>query len=81
MAKLRADLSLLGKSLLERGKNESDIAKDKVMEELKHELLSARKKGKETVNSVEQQIQGKPFVSLLIAFLAGLLLGKLFERR
>lgn len=81
MAKLRADLSQLGKTLLERGKNETDIAKERAMEELKRELQSARNKGKETVNSVEQQIQEKPFVSLLIAFLAGLLLGKMFERR
>lgn len=81
MAKLRADLSQLGKALLERGKNETDVAKDKVIDELKSELLSARKRGKEKVDSVEHQIQEKPIVSLLIAFLAGLLLGKLFERR
>jgi ElaB/YqjD/DUF883 family membrane-anchored ribosome-binding protein len=81
MAKLRADLSQLGKTLLERGKNETDVAKDRAIEELKRELQSARNKGHETVNSVEQQIQEKPFVSLLIAFLAGLILGKMFERR
>ncbi len=81
MAKLRADLSQLGKALLEKGKSETDMAKDRVIEELKLELQSARKKGKETVDSVEQQIQEKPFVSLLVAFLAGLLLGKMFERR
>ncbi len=81
VTKLRSDLSQLGKTLLEKGKHETDTAKDKVIEELKSELQAARSKGKETVESVEQQIQQKPFISLLIAFMIGLILGKLFERR
>lgn len=81
VTKLRSDLSQLGKTLLEKGKQETDAAKDKVIEELKHELETARFKSKETVQSVEQQIREKPFYSLLIAFVAGLILGKLFEKR
>lgn len=81
VTKLRADLSQLGKNLLERGKNETDAAKGKVIEELKYELQAARNKGTETVESVEHQIQERPFVSLLIAFLVGLVLGNLFDRR
>ncbi|MEQ9619436.1 MAG: hypothetical protein RIG61_09715 [Deltaproteobacteria bacterium] len=80
VTKLRSDLSQLGKNLVERGKNETDAARDKVLEELKYELQAARHKGRETVESVESQIQEKPFVSLLIAFLVGLVLGKLFDR-
>ena len=81
VSKLRADLSQLGKNLLERGKNETDAARDRVIEELKYELQAARNKSRETVESVEHKIQEKPFVSLLIAFLVGLVLGKLFDHR
>ena len=81
VAKLRTDLSHLAKSLLEKGKNETDSAREKVIEELRNEFGSARDKGMETVDSVEQTIQERPFISLLIAFLAGLILGKLFDRR
>lgn len=81
VTRLRADLSQIAKSLLERGKNETDTAKERVIEELKFDLQSARDKGRETVDTVEHKIQEKPFMSLLIAFLIGLVLGKLFDHR
>jgi ElaB/YqjD/DUF883 family membrane-anchored ribosome-binding protein len=80
VTKLRADLSQIAKSLLEKGKNETDSAKDKVIEELRFDLQSARDKGKETVGTMGSKIQEKPFMSLLIAFFIGLVLGKLFDR-
>ena len=81
VTKLRADLSQIAKSLLEKGKNETDSAKDRIFEELRYDLQSARNKGRETVDTVENKIQEKPLMSLLIAFLIGLVLGKLFDRR
>ncbi len=81
VAKLRTDLSQIAKSLLEKGKNETDSAKDKVLGDIRSEFLAARKKGHEKMDDVEHTIQEKPFTSLLIAFLAGLILGKLFDRR
>jgi len=33
------------------------------------------------VENVESQIQEKPFMSLLIAFIVGLVLGKLFDKK
>lgn len=80
VTKLRADLSQLAKALLEKGKSETDSAKDKVVEELMAGLRSARVRGNDTVESVEHRIQEKPLMSLLIAFFVGLLLGKLFDR-
>lgn len=81
VARLRTDLSHIAKSLLEKGKNETDSARDKVLGDLRSEFFAARDKGLEKMDTVEHTIQEKPFISLLIAFLAGLILGKLFERR
>lgn len=80
VTKLRADLSQLAKALLEKGKNETDSAKDKVVEELMAGLKTARVRGNDTVESVEHKIQEKPLMSMLIAFFVGLLLGKLFDK-
>ncbi len=81
VTRLRSDLSQLAKSLLDKGKSETDTAKDRVIEELVSNFRSARYKSSETVETVEHKIQEKPLMSLLIAFLAGLILGKLFESR
>lgn len=80
VTKLRADLSQLAKALLEKGKSETDSAKDKVVEELMAGLKTARVRGNDTVESVEHRIQEKPLMSMLIAFFVGLLLGKLFDK-
>ncbi len=80
VTKLRADLSQLAKALLEKGKNETDSARDKVVEELMAGLKTARVRGNDTVESVEHKIQEKPLMSMLIAFFVGLLLGKLFDK-
>lgn len=80
VASLKTDLSKISQTLLDKGKSETEVAKDRLIEELKFELEAAKAKGKETVESVESQIQEKPFMSLLIAFIVGLVLGKLFDR-
>lgn len=80
VTRLRADLSQLAKALLEKGKSETDSAKDKVVDELMAGLKTARVRGNDTVESVEHRIQEKPLMSMLIAFFVGLLLGKLFDK-
>jgi len=81
ISKLREDLSGIAQSLLEKGKSETDAAKEMLSEGLQDEFQAAREKSKETVASLEAQIREKPLVSLLIAFVIGLFLGKLFDRR
>ena len=81
ISKLREDLSGIAQSLLDRGKSETESAKDRLSEGLSDEFQAARDKGKETVESLEDQIREKPLLSLLIAFVIGLFLGKLFDRR
>ena len=76
---LQLDVGSLVAGTMYRGQFEERLKK--VIEELKYELQAARNKGTETVESVEHQIQERPFVSLLIAFLVGLVLGNLFDRR
>jgi len=66
---------------LKKERQETEAAKDKLSEGLRDEFQSARDKSKETVESIEDQIRGKPLLSLLIAFIVGLFLGKLFDRR
>ena len=67
--------------LIYKAKTDSGPIKDKIIEDLKNELGRVRGMGRETFESVEQQIQEKPLMSLLIAFILGLLLGKLLDRR
>jgi ElaB/YqjD/DUF883 family membrane-anchored ribosome-binding protein len=81
LSKLREDLTGIAQSLLEKGKTETEAAKDKLSEGLQDEFQAVRDKSKETVESIEDQIREKPLLSLLIAFIVGLFLGKLFDRR
>ena len=81
ISKLKEDLSSIAESLLQRGKAETEAAKDKLGERFGGEFQAARIKGREKVESIEDQIREKPIQSLLIAFVIGLFLGKLFDRR
>jgi ElaB/YqjD/DUF883 family membrane-anchored ribosome-binding protein len=81
ISKLKEDLSSIAESLLQRGKAETEAAKDKLGERFGGEFQAARTKGREKVESIEDQIREKPIQSLLIAFVIGLFLGKLFDRR
>jgi ElaB/YqjD/DUF883 family membrane-anchored ribosome-binding protein len=69
-------LASLGKELEELGDD-----KDRVLEKLRAELENVQEIGKQKVETVEQRIQENPLKSLLIAFVAGLFLGKLFDRK
>lgn len=81
ISKLREDLSGIAEALLERGKTEGGAAKDRISESIRDEFQAAREKGKESVESIEDRIREKPLQSLLIAFVVGLFLGKIFDRR
>lgn len=81
ISRLKDDLSSIAETLLEKGKEETGAAKDKLGERFGDELEAARAKGKEKVESIEGQIREKPLTSLLIAFVIGLFLGKLLDRR
>lgn len=69
-------LASIGKELEELGED-----KDRVLEKLHAELENVQEIGKQKVETVEQRIRENPLKSLLIAFIAGLFLGKLFDRK
>ncbi|MBI4228818.1 MAG: hypothetical protein HY693_03745 [Deltaproteobacteria bacterium] len=69
-------LASIGKELDKLGDD-----KDRVLEKLRVELENVQEMGKQKVESVEQKIQENPLKSLLIAFIAGLFLGKIFDRK
>jgi ElaB/YqjD/DUF883 family membrane-anchored ribosome-binding protein len=55
--------------------------KDKVIEKLREELGIVQQVGREKIETFEEKIQENPLTSLLIAFLAGLFFGKMFDRK
>jgi ElaB/YqjD/DUF883 family membrane-anchored ribosome-binding protein len=69
-------LASLGQELEELGDD-----KDRVLRKLRAELENVQEIGKQKVETVEQTIQENPLKSLVIAFIAGLFLGKLFDRK
>jgi ElaB/YqjD/DUF883 family membrane-anchored ribosome-binding protein len=69
-------IASIGKELEELGGD-----KDKVLGKLRTELQNVQEIGKQKVETVEQKIQDNPLKSLLIAFIAGLFLGKIFDRK
>jgi len=81
ISRLKDDLAGIAETLLEKGRAETGAAKERLSESLGDELQAARVKGIEKMESIEDQIREKPLMSLLIAFVVGLFLGKLFDRR
>lgn len=55
--------------------------KEKVIAKLQDELQGIQDKSKESIESVEDKIQENPLKSVLVAFLAGLFIGKIFDRK
>lgn len=68
--------ALIGKELEDLGDD-----KERVLEKLRAELENVQEMGKQKVETVEQKIQENPLKSVLISFIAGLFLGKLFDRK
>ena len=88
LSKLRSDIADLTQKLLDMGKSEVGSARNRIETEarnlaqgLRQTLNDTGEHGRRTVESVEQLLAEKPFVSLLAAFGLGLLFGKLLERR
>ena len=53
--------------------------KEKVIGKVRDELENIQDMSKETIDSVEDKIQENPFKSILIAFIVGIFLGKVFD--
>ena len=86
VAKLRSDLSSTTKKLVEIGKEETGETQEKAKMEatkLLNELYSAfeesKKNGKRSIKKVENKVVDRPFLSLLFAFMGGLIFCKVLD--
>ncbi|MBS8240506.1 hypothetical protein DYI22_08305 [Marinobacter lipolyticus] len=88
---LREDLAKLTKSVSEGQKNNISSLRDEIRRESREALDNVRKRsdealnrardaGSKAVHDVEHQIEERPFLSILIMFLAGILVGRLLDR-
>lgn len=91
LQKLREDLSKLTKTVTEGQKNNISHLRDEIRRESREafdhvkqrgdEAISrARDAGSKAVHDVEHKIEERPFLSIVIMFLAGLLVGRLLDR-
>ena len=89
--RIREDLSKLGvdfrdlfDAAVELGKNRAGTAKEKLQAgiiEMKRAANQAKLKGGEAVEVAQDKIKERPLTAVLVAFGAGILLGKLLDRR
>ena len=89
---LRAELGkIIGDTAASTRQSARDFARE-LQEELKETLDTARDrsrdfidqardKGEDAIDQLEEKIERYPLLSLFLVFLAGVLLGKLFDRR
>jgi ElaB/YqjD/DUF883 family membrane-anchored ribosome-binding protein len=75
LSKLRSDISELTQKLADIGKSVTGADKDKLVEGTYQALDRTREWARNAGETVEQKIKERPFISLLMAFIVGLLLG------
>ncbi|TBW58495.1 DUF883 family protein [Marinobacter halodurans] len=88
---LREDLAKLTRAVADGQKNNISNLRDEIRKESREALRHARERGDEVFNrareagdkaihDVEHKIEERPFLSVVIVFLVGLLVGKLLDR-
>ncbi|MBI5443912.1 MAG: hypothetical protein HY900_22225 [Deltaproteobacteria bacterium] len=83
ITKLRADLGGVTEALREMTKARAEGAREGLSSlagTVREEVRRGLERGRKSVETVEDRIEQQPVVSLLIAFGAGLLLGKVLDR-
>lgn len=91
LQKLREDLSQLTKNVAEGHKSNISSLRDEIRRESREAfdqmkqrgdeaIHRARDAGSKAVDDVEHKIEERPFLSIIIMFLAGLLVGRLLDR-
>lgn len=77
---LRDDLAKLTRAVGDQQKNKVSSLRDEVLREGNEALDSVRKRGDQMTKEVEGKISERPFLSVVVMFLVGLLVGKLLDR-
>ncbi|MDX1551361.1 MAG: hypothetical protein R3198_01970 [Marinobacter sp.] len=91
LQKLREDLSQLTKNVAEGQKSNISSLRDEIRRESREAFDQVKRRGDEAihrardagskaVDDVEHKIEERPFLSIMIMFLAGLLVGRLLDR-
>ncbi|HEY9119985.1 MAG TPA: hypothetical protein VIN33_09515 [Marinobacter sp.] len=91
LRKLSDDLSKLTKTVADGQKNNISHLRDEIRRESREAfdqvkqrgdaaITRARDAGSKAVDDVEHKIEERPFLSIMIMFLAGLLVGRLLDR-
>lgn len=78
---LRGDLGRLVDTLKTRTGSRAEAEIDALRKRIERLAGDLQSSGRESARRVEEQIEERPFASLAIAFAAGLILGRMFERR
>lgn len=81
MGSLLSAVKNLGQSTAKATKTKAEQELDEMMEKLNRAYISARKTGEQTAESAQDEIEKHPLASLAIAFLVGLVAGKLFSQK
>ncbi|NWN90175.1 hypothetical protein HLV39_01520 [Marinobacter adhaerens] len=88
---LREDLASLTKTVTDSQKSSANHLKDEISRETRAVLDQLRKRGdaalarateagSQGVESVEHKIEERPFLSIILMFLAGIVVGKMLDR-
>jgi ElaB/YqjD/DUF883 family membrane-anchored ribosome-binding protein len=88
---LREDLSKLTRTVSESQKSNISSLRDEIRRESREAFDQVRQKGDEALNrardagdkafhDVEHRIEERPFLSIIVMFLAGILVGKMLDR-
>lgn len=88
---LREDMASLTKAVADGQKSNAYDLKDEISRETRAVLDQLRKRGDEALNrateagsksieSVEHKIEERPFLSIILMFLAGVIVGKMLDR-
>lgn len=87
IGKLRSDMGGVAEALRDVTRTRAEEAREglasmasSVRDEIRRNVENVRERGRGVVDEVETRIEQRPLTSLLIAFGAGLLLGKLLDR-
>ncbi len=88
---LRDDIAALSKTVADGQRDRANNLKDEISRETRSVLDQLRKRGDDALNrateagskgveSVEHKIEERPFLSIILMFLAGIVVGKLLDR-
>ena len=78
---LRKDLASVLATIKDGAKNRAESEIDALQKRLNEIAGDVQTTGRDGLRAVESQIEEKPLISVAIAFMVGMILGRVFDRR